>query len=240
MITRSRSRPEACPSDFAFDRQMAGELGGDDKAAFEAHVASCERCTRRLAGLSEDKEIFRRDAPTLLLRGKSSRSRAMPWPWLAGAVAMAAGVILFARGREMATGDYVGVKGTPGVQLLVHREEETHIWDGRSPVHPGDSLALRIACEGLSHVVVAAPGGAPGSQGARWQRLSEGACPQKEDLLPFTLVVDNQPGDERLAIVLSQEELDDGRLGKAIAASERTRDVWVVSFLLAKETGTRR
>jgi hypothetical protein len=233
-MTRRLTRPEACPSDFAFDRQIAGELGGEEKSAFEAHVSTCERCTQRLEELSQEKEAFRKDSPALVLRAMSGRRRAMPWPWLAGAVAMAAGVILFVRGRERGAGDYVGVKGTPGVQLLVHREEETHIWDGRSPVHPGDGLALRVACEGLGHVVVAAP------EGARWQRLSDSACPQTEDLLPFTLIVDSQPGDEKLAVVLSQDELDDKRLQKAIVEAERTKGVWVVDFLLPKETGTHR
>jgi hypothetical protein len=58
--------------------------------------------------------------------------------------------------------------------------------------------------------------------------------------LPFTLIVDSQPGDEKLAVVLSQDELDDKRLQKAIVEAERTKGVWVVDFLLPKETGTHR
>jgi hypothetical protein len=124
----------------------------------------------------------------------------------------------------------VGIKGTPAVQLLLHRDHDTRLWDGHSPLHPGDALALRVACEGLKRVVVATPG--PGG----WIRLSSDACPTGDDPLPFTLQVDSEPGDEKLAVVLSQDELDDGTLQKAIAETRRSADTWVLSFVMPKET----
>jgi hypothetical protein len=77
---------------------------------------------------------------------------------------------------------------------------------------------------------------APGRDG--WERLSGTACPEHDEPLPFTLKVDRDPGDERVVVVLSQDEVDDRELQRAITESRRTADVWVVSFVLPKETET--
>jgi hypothetical protein len=149
-------------------------------------------------------------------------------------LALAASVLLLVRAGN--DGAYVATKGTPAVQLLVHRDEEpsgTRVWDGRSPVQPGDRLALHVACEGRKRVTVAAPGK------AGWQRLSEVPCPESGDPLPFTLVVDDEPGDEQLAVVLSEAGLDDAAMAEAIGHTERTGETWVVKLVLPK-TGPRR
>jgi hypothetical protein len=120
------------------------------------------------------------------------------------------------------------------VQVLVHRGNETKIWDGRSPLYPGDALAFRVACEGLRRVAVAAP------SETGWARLSGAECPAKEEALPFTLEVDAEPGDERVAVVLSREEIDDKTLQKSIEEARRGGAVWVVSFVMPKETENQR
>ena len=150
----------------------------------------------------------------------------------AGALALAAAAVLLVRTRTLAEGRdaYVGLKGTPAVQLLVHRDRDTQIWDGVRPLRPGDALALRVACEGMAHVTVAAPGPA-----AEWARLSATACADGDAPLPFTLRVDDAPGDEKLAVVLSRDDLEEPALRQAIAGTRRTAEVWVVSFLLPKE-----
>lgn len=187
-----------------------------------------------------------RASPPRLRRGAENRPAACPDPgwWalpVAGAVALAAGIALVARapGKPAETDGYVGVKGTPAVQVLVHRDRDTRIWDGRSPLHPGDALALRVACEGLKRVVVAAPG-AVRPDAARWERLSSAPCPGRDDPLPFTLRVDGEPGEEKLAVVLSQDEIDDETLQRAVAETRRTPEVWVMSFVMPKETETDR
>jgi hypothetical protein len=241
MMQRKLDRPDGCPSDFTFDRHLAGELEGEEKTALEGHLTACDRCAKRLAEISLEKDAWKRDAPPLALSprlGRAGSRASQRWSWVAGAVALAACLVLFVRSRTAETPDYVGTKGTPAVQLLVHRGAETNLWDGHTRVHPGDALALRVACEGLKHLVVAAPANAGGN--GDWQRLSEGACPSQGEPLPFTLVVDEEPGDEKLAVVLSQDAMNDAALRRAIESSARTTDVWVVDFVLPKETGTRR
>lgn len=245
MMVRKPDRPEGCPSDFAFDWQLLGELEGEEKRALESHFAECERCTKRFAALTREADAWKKSAPPRRL----PRARAQGWPWVAGAIALAACLVLFVRTKGPGSQGYVGTKGTPAVELLLHRQGETRIWDGHAPLRPGDALALRVACESLDHLIVAAPATEAPSPSKRlagfgtrkvWQRLSDGTCPSQGEPLPFTLVVDDEPGDERLAVVLSQEEMDDVALQRAIASDARTADVWVVKFILPKETGPER
>lgn len=213
---------ESDVSTFALDVYWASGRSGD--AALEAHVADCDRCRTYLASLDALAET----GPALpsLAPSKGSASR-RPWAVAAiGALALAAGLALVLRDED----GYVGIKGTPAVQLLLHRDRDTRVWDGHSPLHPGDALALRVACEGLKRVVVATPGA------SGWVRLSSTGCPANGDPLPFTLQVDDEPGDEKLAVVLSQDELDDDALQKAIAETRQTADTWVLSYVMPKET----
>lgn len=220
--------------------------GQPPDAAVERHLSTCGRCRAYLAALdatvvqggrlADRVALPTRDTPVRPSPARSSR-RLARWTWPAAAtIALAAGVLLLVRARPATTAEYVGVKGTPAVQVLLHRGADTRVWDGRAPLHPGDALALRVACENLEYVAVAAPGRAP----ATWTRLSDATCPPAGEALPFTLVVDAEPGDEKLAVVLSQSQLDDGVLRDAITRTERTADVWVVDFVLPKETETDR
>ena len=77
---------------------------------------------------------------------------------------------------------------------------------------------------------------APATDPAAWTRLSDAPCPAEGATLPFTLMVDAEPGDEQLAVVLSAGPLDDGALREAIAETVRSREVWTVKLFLPKRT----
>jgi hypothetical protein len=227
-LATATERPGSDVSTFALDVYWAAGRSGDDTLA--AHVTDCARCREYLASLDA---LEAKSPPLPALPSPSPAARPRWIVPMAGVLALAAGVALYVKTRAIAPApdDYVGVKGTPAVQLLVHRARETRIWDGRSPVHPGDALALRVACEGMKRVAVAAP-----ASGAGWARLSSAACEDGDAPLPFTLQVDDAPGDEKLAVVLSRDDLDEGALQRAIAEGKRAADVWVVSFVMPKET----
>ncbi len=221
----------ASVSTLTLDVYWASGRSGDP--ALAQHIEGCARCQAYLAELAALEapappallaEIARRPAPVTSLPRRWSRVAAAA----GGVLALAASVALVLRTHPPTVDGYVGIKGTPAVQVLVHRDLDTRVWDGRSPVRPGDALALRVACEGLRHVAVAAPG--PGG----WVRLSDAACPTESAPLPFTLVVDGEPGEEHLALVLSQDPLDDQALRAAIDDTRRTGEVWAVQFVLPK------
>jgi hypothetical protein len=55
--------------------------------------------------------------------------------------------------------------------------------------------------------------------------------------LPFTLVVDAEPGDEKLAVVLSDAAVDGERLRDAIERTTKSAELWTFTFVLPKEIG---
>jgi hypothetical protein len=219
-----------------FELDVHWSSGRPAEATIEAHVLACGACQRYLAHLDR---IAAEPAPAWNPgRARSSGGpRAATWRRWVGltgsAAAVALGALIYLRARPAAhegdPGAYVGVKGSPAVQVLVRTPAGTSVWDGRAPVHPRDALALEVACEGFARVAVAAP-----SQGGGWTRLAEAECVRAPLLLPFTLVIDEQPEDERVAIVFSSERVDDGALTAAIEGEARTRDAWVVGLVLPK------
>ncbi|HEU4534427.1 MAG TPA: hypothetical protein VFS00_09925 [Polyangiaceae bacterium] len=225
------------------------------------HVASCAGCAAYLEGLEAldaparqpaEAEAFAGSAlgpagadvaaaPGRVLAGPGARGRAsgaaprrarlrFVAP-AAGLLAVAAALALALRrpADDAADEDYVAAKAAPAVQLLVRSEGTTRVWDGRSALRPGDAIAIRVACERLGHVTVAtdAPGGLA--------RLSDGPCPKSPSALPFTLVVDDQPGRERFSVVLATKRLEDEQLRDRVRENARERDVWVTAFDLRKE-----
>lgn len=189
-------------STFALDLHWASPT-----PELEQHLAECERCRAYVAHLAAlDKPI------ALPVRRKRS--------WFVGAVvlALAIVIVLFAWPRSPT----IGVKGEPGIQVLVHRGTTTTVWDA-SPIHAGDALALRVACEGMARVAVVVPTGV----------AFEGAC--QDGVLPFTLVVDARPGTEEATIVLSQTPLDPSALQRAVTQHTRDADIWTTRFTFEKE-----
>jgi hypothetical protein len=224
-----------------FELDVYWASGRPPDAAIEKHLATCVRCSAYLRTLAAFAAPARTDSlPAARPSAENPRLSGALLRWKARRTALAASVmaavaasvaIVFLRTKVPATSDaYVGIKGSPAVQLLLHRGTTTSVWDGHSPVRPGDALALRVACAGSKHVAVASPGA------AGWQRLSDAGCPTDGEPLPFTLLIDGQPGDERLAVVLSKDPMDDDRLRKAIAESQHASEAWVVQFVLPKET----
>jgi hypothetical protein len=222
---------EAHPvSTFALDVYWTSGCKGDETLA--RHVAECDRCRGYLELLGGMESLPIPD-PGRVSSPSPPRRLAMPLGGaLAGALALAAGVALIvaAKLEDHAPRPYVGVKGTPAVQLLVRRGGATTIWDGRSPVRAGDAIALRAACGDLPNVAVAVDDPARG-----WARLSDAPCPKGEDVLPFTLVVDGASREERIAVVMSAARLSNEALSRAARDAERSEHTWTIRFVLPEE-----
>lgn len=229
------------------------ERDSTTSAEIAEHVASCGRCREYLDELealaSEPSLAPARPAPAHLPRAEplsppaaevlplrpSPKARMQRRLAAASAVlALAAGVVLYAGSRASAVDDearYVGVKGVPAAQVLLRRDGRVRVWDGVTPVRPGDAIAVSVACEHFSHVTVAA--GAESTPTRAW----EGTCPSapRAATLPFTLVVDAQPGREQFSVVLSRKRLDDERLRTVLRGAMRDGDAWTIDFAFAKE-----
>ena len=224
---------ERHPSMLELDLHFATQAGG---GRVEGHVARCEVCRAYLAEL----EALQADAPAPPARRRAlqaptqrSRSRAsgLTLTLAAGLAVLGAVAALLVTSGEVEA-PAVAVKGSPAVQLLVRRGGETRLWDRTSPVRPGDALGLRVACEGFSHVAVAV---ASREGQGRWAHLSWSECPATGAALPFTLVVDDEPGRERFAVVFGMSVLDARALDRAIERRRLDSEVWVTRFELSKE-----
>ncbi len=211
-------------STFALDLHWAA---GKPDPALAAHLEECARCRSYLDGLRA------LDALPMGMRAARPTSKGIPrwgsWVAVAAALVLAVGSALLLRraalgGRE----GYVATKSAPAAQVLVRRAGQTMVWDGRGPVRAGDSLALRVACEGMAHVGVLVR-----TRDGSWSRVFDGGCPHGETL-PFTLAVDAEPGDEHIATVLSRIPLDEEQVRRAVQARTRSEDVWTMLLVFAK------
>jgi hypothetical protein len=218
-------------SPLELDLYFASAAEGDPaRREIERHLEGCPACQQYLAALQElDALPPRPIAPPLPIPARGPRLG-----WIisgAGALALAAGIALVG---PRGTGDlYVAQKGAPAAQVLLRSDGRTRIWNGRDPVHAGDALAFRVACEGFARVTVATAGATP----ERPTRVFEGACPTDAQPLPFSLVVDDAPGAESVAVILSHDPLDDRALGGAVAGAPKTKSVWALPFVLTKTEG---
>jgi hypothetical protein len=221
------------PSTLELDLHFASGKARSDELA--RHLAGCDPCRRYLDALESLDAVPPRPLPAPPPR---TGARASVWRRVAtaGGLALAAGAAVFvALGRGGGDPGYVGVKAAPAVQVLVHAAGGTRIWDGRSPLRPGDALALRVACEGFAQVAVVTPAAPEGGL----RQVFAGACPAGSAPLPFRLTVDDAPGVEAVTVVLSAEALDDRALAAAAANAPRTKAVWVLPLVFAKVGGRR-
>lgn len=191
-----------------FEIDLAWAEGLASHPELEAHLVKCTDCT---AYVDELRALDAMPAPAI-------RRRRSPRRWMAPGVAtlaLAAAVLLFLRQRPEQAGSngaYVGVKGgAPASMLLLKRGEITRPWDGREPIRPGDVVAIHVACEGHPHVVVQA------KDEGRWAQVAENECPREPGVLPFTLVVDERPGDEEVRVVFSPEQTFEFVLRKEVS-----------------------
>lgn len=205
-------------STFELDVWYASPPDEREDGEVTDHLATCAECAAYVAELDAI-------AATPAVRRPPRWRRALAVT--GGVLALAAGVLLFVRSRPAPVDEdaYVGVKGVPAAQILVRRDGQVRVWDGVSPVRAGDAIAVSVACEQFAHVTVAAPD---------VTRVWEGQC-ARTSTLPFTLVVDKQPGTERFSVVLSPKPLDDARLGTALRSSLRSADAWTIDFAFPKE-----
>ncbi len=220
-----------CFSAFALDLVRAS--GSPPDPALAEHLEQCAQCRAYL----EQLDALGVMPPPVWPHGQKKRPaprrhRRMQWMAapLATATALVVGVLVWNNRDTVGGGAYVGVKGAPAVQVLVRSGDQTRIWDGVSPVRPGDALALRVECQGFSRIVVTTTGAA-----GAMVRLFDNTCPSGDAPLAFTLIPDDAPGDERITVTFGAGPSDDRSLAGAIDARERSQRTWVVPLTFPKQ-----
>lgn len=164
----ARARAETCISDLRLDRWALGELSVDEARVTEEHVESCPVCQARHAELDRDRRAFAESAPAFPSGPKTSAPavRRGPWGWAsaAGAVALAAAIILCIQGlaTESRPRPTAGTrtKGGPKLEVYVARGGEVFAGTSGLLVHPRDALRFSVSLDEPGYVAVISVDGA--------------------------------------------------------------------------------
>jgi hypothetical protein len=212
-MIRELRRPEGCPSDYAFDRHIAGELGGEETSALKEHAGGCERCRRRLVELSREKEAFGREAPPLVM----PRTRApLRWLWGGGGIlAAAAANVLFVRlggdttrtkGGGATLGFYVSHAGGVRLGAAGERLEPGDALRFIATTHEPKYLAI-YSVDGARHISVYFPSGTQAALIESGERAP----------LPESTVLDDTLGDETIYGVFCEKPFEVESLRRALS-----------------------
>lgn len=216
------------PSFLALDRAALGDMTEEVRA----HLATCPRCAGHVSAVGRPPPV------PAWVTGLADTPRKPSWtsrwmPWGLGAMAALLALMLWVPREPQEPRSGLRIKGGPAVALYVKRGEQqdapVRLWDGESPVAPGELLRLKVTPEGFTWLTVAA------ADGGSWQVLHEGPVPERgETLLPTSWRV--EPGDapERLLVVLGHEPLSPESLASLADEAPRTGTQWVLSFALPK------
>jgi hypothetical protein len=212
-----------CPSDLALEQLLLSP----DASAHRAHVDGCAACQARLTEMRKQGEDFMRyvfpatvEAVEEAAAGGRARRR---WTaWLAAAPALAAAVAVFLLVRPSGPPeDYVGTKGAGGLGLSVFLKTGSGAElavDGqkvpaaaalRFKVRPSGPCRLWIvSIDATGHVSRLFP--TEGDGGMELERTTE---------LPGGVVLDGQPGPERILAVCVPGPLPYARVEGAIRSA---------------------
>jgi len=196
-----QTRDEACLSDLALDRLVAGERA-DDAAA---HAGGCARCGARL---DELRRALAADAPLLdQIRQRPATATVVPLPrrvWLSAMLPLvaAAAVVLFLLPRFLRPSIGEREKGSSALALdvVVKRADgrvETLGPQGR--VRPGDAIRFLVSTPRAGHLVILGLDAAGKvsvyvADGDDAHRIDRGA----QQAMPGSIVLDATPGAEKL------------------------------------------
>ncbi|MGC4120954.1 MAG: hypothetical protein QM765_41540 [Myxococcales bacterium] len=216
--------PGAHPSFLELDRAALGSIG----EPLRQHLESCQACRSHVERVQQPLPV------PAWIREEATRPKRRWLPSLAGSLAAlaTAAVAFFVLWSGPVSKPEVQIKGQAAVALFVKRGEQVRLWDGRSPVRPGDLLRLKVVPEGLGQVLVAVPT-PDGGLSALYQGV---IATREETLLPESWRVDDSAGPEVLAIALSAERIDVGTLKQALEQTAPRADLWTTVLSLQKET----
>jgi hypothetical protein len=207
-----------------FDLVDLGQASPEDVARIEAHDARCPDCAARRTEHARRVLHFRTLVFSRTAEKVAARPRFMPrWRWTLG-LALAAGVLLLARGHQVGIhpgehlptpGGTIGIKGTPVLQVFARRHgrgtgdaEVTKVKDG-DHLAAGDALRFVLSPTGLPYVLIASVDGAaqtsvyyPFQGEASAEVDSKDAVP-----VPGSIVLDQAPGPERIFVIHSERPI---------------------------------
>jgi hypothetical protein len=216
-------------SSFHLEAIRVGAATREEQAWAEAHSQACERC----ATLAGDLERFRQEfAAGRLARPPRTAPAAPPrWParrWavvaVLGPLAAAAGFALIARSpRKLAAPDQeptVLEKGGPSLGIVVRRGERIFPARSGAPVRPRDQIRFVLRGVKQRYLLIASVDGSGRANVYVPYSGKESAPVTPADRLEIegSIVLDEQPGPERIFALLSRTPLTAETVRKSLTA----------------------
>jgi hypothetical protein len=212
LVLWDRRRGETCLSDVIFDKSLAGELSGGERAQMEQHLGGCQACSKRLAeihGLAArfPEEVWIEGQLARAMRGASVRR----WRWL-GASALAAGLIAAASiafwMRPLPQTERLkGGKLTLELVVRYADGHTEHVTPGENLV-PGEAIRFRVAAAERGYLVVI---GIDAAQAVTAYAPLRGAgqpiSAGHDQLLDGSIILDDTLGPERIVSVSCKEKI---------------------------------
>lgn len=229
-------------SPFMLERYAVGELSGAELAAVEAALARDPALQARVESIRGAQQRFLVDEPYAQFRVTHEGRRAAPprkrfGLWLPTSFAAVAAAALLVMAIIPEVDDATRIKGA-GVGLtvaLVGNGAPKALASG-AVVHPGDRLQLAYDAGDHEYVALVGIDGS-GAASVYYPESGEVMALRKEQkgAFPFSLTLDNTPGNETLVAVFAEEPLPMRRIEDAVRKNEALPGVSTVKVALTKE-----
>jgi hypothetical protein len=193
-------------------------LGAQDAQA-ATHADGCAECSAHLNAVKVQLPVPRWVGEI----EAAPRTRGI-WRLVFAAVAMMIVAVIGVLATPRAPA--VQAKGAPDVQVWVNHAGHVAVWDGKTPLQPGDSVRFDIASAGYSHLTVAEL-----QDGRVYQVLHSADVGPREATPAWS--VDDQGSREEIGVVLSNGPLGDAALQ---AGLQGQGGVWSKSWVFPKES----
>jgi len=221
---RINALPAGCPSDFALDRLLHGELEHDETRRLEQHCAGCEICAPRLKRLRSGFEAFPElDEQAVLRRIEGARAdgeaglAARLWAWLGAgprgfaSLAFVAAAALFFVVRPSdhqqttpSAGQGTRLKGALALRVYRQHGSRSEAVTSGERFAPGDKLRFEIDTPRDGYVMIVGVE-ADGDVYAAWPIAADGAASKlaagPRQALPGAVALDDTLGKEALYLV---------------------------------------
>lgn len=223
--------PATCRRRREVEALDAGELQGEARSAFEAHVAGCATCRERLAVLAADRRSLQA-RPELLARLEARAAPAAAprrrWfgPQRIVGLAVAAGLALISatafersqRQLQPTDTEWDGRKGAVAFDLFVGGVERPRLVEGEPELRPGERIRIALT-PGPHRYAVVVSVDEHGAVSPLYP-VSGSSLPIPRDArpLPDSVAFDGV-GQERLIAVLSDEPVS---VAEVVQAAERS------------------
>jgi hypothetical protein len=216
----------SCPSDLQLDAFWL--QGKPSDHPLRGHLATCLHCQERLSYMARIQEEFRAQVfpatiGQVLAQAPAQRNN-MNWffsslSWLSKPARLATasalllllvvGAVLWIRSSANREPDYIGIKGTVGVQVWCRRGQQVFLARDGSVLHPGDALRFVPSVSTPGYLMIVSV-----DEQGRVSRYDQAPSPRAisvdkgERALDGSVVLDDTLGVERIFVLFSNQAFD--------------------------------